>query len=146
MSGISSDTDHRSLTCPNAPPEVGSALFGIFLDNGCVAYISPSIPVTTVLLKELCTKSIPIENRLRFSGPCMGKSCQQWRKDRCSLVDAVVANPDVADASLGNAEISALPHCGIRASCRWFAQHQQAACSHCPSVIRKPAVLYEGTS
>jgi hypothetical protein len=138
VSGISSDTEGGSLTCPNAPPDAGSALFGVVQAHGQVAYLSPIIPVTTALIEELKSKGVPIENRFRFTGPCMADHCEQWRTDRCALADAVIA-----DIGGGNTD-TLLPHCGIRASCRWFFQHRQAACGGCPIVIRKPAILYEG--
>ncbi|MDD5366640.1 MAG: hypothetical protein PHR30_14980 [Gallionellaceae bacterium] len=134
-------SDSPDLTCPNAPPEVGAALFGIVQGDGKVAYLSPNIPVSDGLLVALENKNIPIENRLRFSGPCMAERCIQWQTDRCSLADKVVA--DLGDSGT---EHSKLPHCGIRATCRWFAQHKQVACGGCPTVIRKPEELYQSDS
>ncbi len=132
MSSRSGDSDAGCLSCPSAPPEEGAALFGIVQELGRIAYISPAIPVSTTLLRALHSHQVEIENRFRFTGPCMGERCEQWRSDRCSLVDAVVADTAAP-------EKPELAQCGIRATCRWFAQHRQAACAGCPSVIRKPA-------
>ncbi len=139
MSDISPKT--TSYTCPSAPPEVGTALFGIVQEPGVVAYISPGIPTTPAMINELQARGIAVENRLRFAGPCMAERCIQWKNDRCSLVDALVA-----DSRGGSVNLSGLPQCGIRATCRWFAQHGQAACASCANVIRKPASGYGGNA
>jgi hypothetical protein len=127
-----------SKTCPSAPPEPGSALFGMVAAKGQVAYITPNIPVTDELLVILGQSGIPIENRLRFSGACMEHLCVQWEggagSGRCGLIDQAL---DVFRIESGAEE---LPQCGIRQSCRWFAQHSRKACAACPEVIRRPKI------
>jgi hypothetical protein len=101
-----------------------------------VAYLSPNVPVTTELLDELAQSGIPVENRMRFTCACREHLCQQWSGadsgGRCGVVDRAVA-------TLAKSEgLEELPACGIRATCRWFAQHQRKACAACPEVIRRP--------
>jgi len=124
-------------TCPSAPPEPGSVLLGIVAGQGQVAYLSPSPPVTPELLVALGQHGIPIENRIRFAGPCMEHHCVQWKGEagagRCGLIDHAI---DVLSIQSGP---ETLPHCGIRDTCRWFAQHHRSACAACPEVIRRPA-------
>jgi hypothetical protein len=122
-------------TCPSAPPEPGSSLFGIVAAKGQIAYLTPNVPVTNDLLVIL-GQSAPVENRLRFSGPCMEHRCVQWAGEpgtgRCGLIDYAVDALGVTEGA------ETLPTCGIRSTCRWFAQYNRRACSVCPEVIRKP--------
>ena len=124
-------------TCPSAPPEPGSFLLGVVTGPGQVAYLNPHVPVTLELLESLGRDGVAIENRMRFGCGCAEQKCVQWRGEagagRCGLIDhaiealAVEMGPDT------------LPHCGIRHTCRWFAQHDRRACAVCPEIIRKPA-------
>jgi len=122
-------------TCPSAPPEPGSALFGVVAGKGQVAYITPNVPVTKELLAILGQSGVPVENRLRFSGACIEHCCVQWQGEagsgRCGLIDQAL---DVFSIESG---AETLPQCGIRHSCRWFAQHNRRACAACPEVIRR---------
>jgi hypothetical protein len=130
--------DHRPVrTCPSGPPEPGSALLGIVVSPGQVAYVSPGIPVTREWLDGLAASGIPVENRMRFSSRCMEGGCVQWSADpnggRCALADRAIAALSITQ------DADDLPKCGIRSTCRWFAQHQAKACAACPEVIRRPA-------
>jgi hypothetical protein len=122
--------------CPSAPAEPGSALFGVVAAKGQVAYLTPKVPVTNELLTILGQSGVPIENRLRFSGPCMEHHCVQWKgaagSGRCGLVDHAIETLHI------ESDAENLPQCDIRQSCRWFAQHKRKACAACPEVIRRP--------
>ena len=119
-------------TCPSAPPEPGSVLLGIVAAKGQIAYITPNIPVTQEMMDAFAKDGVPPENRLRFAGSCMGHRCAQWAGTGCGLIDRVVAHFGESDGS------GPLPKCGIRSTCRWFAQHGRTACASCPEVVRKP--------
>jgi hypothetical protein len=123
-------------TCPSAPAEPGSVLLGIVVRPGEVAYLSPTIPATAEFLDQLTRSGIPIENRMRFAGTCMEHRCAQWKDGagggRCGLADRAIAALSISTGP----EI--LPKCGIRSTCRWFAQHRAKACAACPEVIRRP--------
>ena len=126
----------RVRTCPSAPPEPDSVLFGFVVAPGEVAYLSPGIPATPELLSALERSGIPVENRARFSGRCMENRCVQWSDSeggRCGLADRALAALAI-EQPLEN-----LPRCGIRSTCRWYFQHQGKACAACPEVIRRPA-------
>ncbi|AOJ05432.1 MULTISPECIES: hypothetical protein [Burkholderia] len=128
------DAGEASLgTCPSAPAESASAVLGAVMDSGTVAYISPKIPISRELLDGLRANGVPVENRVRFLGPCLGGKCAQWTGHRCGLADAIVNQPAV----LSPPE-EGLPKCGIRSTCRWYAQHASAACMQCPVVIYEP--------
>jgi hypothetical protein len=123
-------------SCPSAPVEPGSSLFGIVAAKGQIAYITPSVPVTHELLVILGEDGVPIENRLRFAGPCMEHRCVQWKGEagagRCGLIDQAIDSLGITSGP------ESLPLCGIRSSCRWFAQYNRRACAACPEVIRRP--------
>src|SRR5271167_2099100 len=110
-------------TCPSAPVEPGSALFGIVAAKGQIAYLTPNVPVTPELLVILGEGGVPIENRLRFAGPCMEHRCVQWKGEagvgRCGLIDHAIDSLGITSGA------ESLPQCGIRASCRWFAQYNR---------------------
>jgi hypothetical protein len=131
------DMSGFTKTCPSAPAEPGSVLLGMVVAPGQVAYLSPNIPVTAELLDALTRGGVPIENRMRFAGTCMERGCIQWSGDggggRCGLADRAIAALSITTG------LADLPKCGIRATCRWFAQHQAKACAACPEVIRRPA-------
>jgi hypothetical protein len=63
----------------------------------------------------------------------MEHRCMQWAGNRCGLIDRVVEHFGPG------ADEDPLPKCGIRSTCRRFAQQGRAACESCPEVIRKPA-------
>lgn len=125
-----------SKTCPSAPAEPGSAVLGVVVAPGQVAYLAPSIPVTPELLEGLKAKGVPVENRMRFSCACQEHRCKQWtggagEGGRCGLVERAVEALAIVE------EPNDLPNCGIRSTCRWFAQHQRKACAACPEIIRR---------
>jgi len=90
MSGPDGQVE-RETTCPSAPPEPGSALLGVVMGPRQVAYLNPGIPATQEMIDSLVSSGIPIENRVRFSGPCMEHRCVQWAgkpgAGRCGLID-----------------------------------------------------------
>ncbi len=137
MSGPDGQPDRHETTCPSAPPEPGSVLLGVVTGPGQVAYLNPGVPATQEMIDSLAASGIPVENRMRFSGPCMEHRCVQWAgkpgAGRCGLIDHALEALSITEGP------ETLPHCSIRATCRWFAQHRRAACAACPEVIRRPA-------
>jgi len=132
MTASTETSQTTDLTCPSAPPEMGSRVLGVVAGPSRLAYLYPQTPVTDALLEGLRASGTPIENRMRFSGPCFRERCMQWSDGQCGLIDRIMADPEA------RVPLTALPRCGIRATCRWYAQHQRAACEACPNVIRKP--------
>jgi hypothetical protein len=112
-------------------------LLGVVAERGEVAYLAPNVRVTPSLLDSLTDAQVPINNRLRFASPCIEHKCIQWKgldgAGNCGLIDHAVK---VLELTSGPVE---LPHCGIRPTCRWFAQQGSIACGVCPEVIRRPA-------
>jgi hypothetical protein len=127
-----------SKTCPSAPAELGSVVLGVVVAPGQVAYLAPSVPVTPELLDGFRKDGVPIENRMRFACACREHQCKQWSGGtggggHCGLVERAVEALAITEG------LDNLPNCGIRSTCRWFAQHQRKACAACPEVIRRMA-------
>lgn len=114
------------LLCPSARCEPGAKLIGIVQENGRVAFLTPPLPVTEEAAQVARAGRAP-ERRFRFAQPCVEEGCRHWTGQRCGVVDAAL--------ELEETEAGRLPRCGIRPSCRWFAQSGAAACRVCPYVI-----------
>ena len=137
MSARDEASERHEATCPSAPPEPGSALLGVVLAQGQVAYVNPPTPATQEMLDSFAASGIPIENRMRFSGPCMEHRCVQWQGEpgagHCGLIDRALVELGITK------DAETLPRCSIRATCRWFAQRGRTACAACPEIIRRPS-------
>jgi hypothetical protein len=119
----------RGQTCPSGRCREGSVLLGVVGQQGRVAYLSPVIPVDAEFVRVARGGRAP-ESRFRFSEPCVEAGCAQWSGTACGLIDRLLAGA----ARAGPVE-GPLPRCGIRSSCRWFAQRGRQACAVCPLVI-----------
>lgn len=126
-----------SKTCPSGPAGAGSVVLGVIAARGHVAYINPNIPVTARLLDSFSQNGVLAENRVRFACRCIQRECIQWKEKenaqagRCGLIDHAI------DSLKIEAGPDTLPDCGIRGTCRWFAQHAVQACTVCPEIIRR---------
>jgi hypothetical protein len=120
-------------TCPSAPAEPGALVLGIVAGAGEIAYMLPAATITQESLDQLIADGVDVENRMRFASTCIEDRCVQWTGQHCGLIDRVTSGTS------GQSQVNILPTCGIRSSCRWFAQVGRKACSTCPDVIRKPA-------
>lgn len=107
----------------------GSTLLGIVGPNGRLGYVSPSMTIDADFVRRAHRGRSP-ESRFRFAEPCAESGCAQWAGDRCGLIDEMLST------SAAPQPVQILPRCGIRHSCRWFAQRGAAACDICPLVVR----------
>jgi hypothetical protein len=121
-------------TCPSAEAAVGSLLVAVRDPQGNLAYVTPAPRVDVDLLSAARERFGDPRAALRFGAPCVRGACMQWTGSRCGVIDNVVAD-------LGAREPDRLPACGIRSTCRWFAQHGRHACAVCPDVVTQPAAL-----
>lgn len=117
-----------AATCPSAPAVGSSRLLGIVGPSGRVVY-TPGGPRLTETLRDGLDADGRLEARYRFSGACVESGCAFWQGGECAAVIAAHREYDaVADGG-------PLPECGIRDSCRWWAQEGPAACGVCPFVV-----------
>ena len=121
----------KRLLCPSAPAKEGAILLGVVQPDGSVAFIKDRIEVTHEFL-DIAAKDRTLENRFRFSSPCIGSACMQWANGGCGIPErlaALIPVPETTDVIL--------PNCSIRAQCRWFHQKGPDACRRCPLVVTR---------
>ncbi|HEX8646546.1 MAG TPA: hypothetical protein VF715_06570 [Thermoleophilaceae bacterium] len=124
----SSAPDDPERTCPSSSCEPGAKLIGVVGADGTVGYVSPPLEIDADFVERARRGRTP-EKRFRFAGPCVEGRCAQWTGSRCGVIDTVLTTPDRPSAP------ERLPHCGIRSSCRWYAQSGAEACAVCPLVV-----------
>lgn len=95
-------------------------------------FLGEPLPVNEEFI-QIATKGRSVGQRFRFAGPCLKAGCAQWRDGGCSVAAETMTRAQTTAAP------AQLPDCGIRASCRWYAQEGAVICTACPEV------LYDGT-
>jgi hypothetical protein len=118
-------TNKAPRTCPSTAGMPGARLLGVVGEDGHVGYVSPTIQIDEAIIERL--GSTELEKRFRFSGPCVEGHCPNWSGSRCRVIDEFVS--EVGPST------EALPHCGIRGTCRWFSQVGPEACFRCPVLV-----------
>ena len=119
-------------SCPSAPAVEGrSALLGVVGRDGRLVYTASSPQVSADLLGALTADGQSPEAVARFSGRCVNAGCAFWAGDACRAID--VAHAEL-DPHVPQRESSELPECGIRPTCRWWAQEGPSACRVCAYV------------
>ncbi|GIG70593.1 hypothetical protein [Phytomonospora endophytica] len=122
-------TTDDTATCPSAPAVASSRLLGIVGPGGRVVY-TPGGPRLTETLRSGLDADGRLETRYRFSGACVTSGCAFWQEGECAAVTVAHREYDAVAGADGP-----LPECGIRDSCRWWAQEGRAACAVCPFVV-----------
>lgn len=137
--GAASSGDVKA--CPSAFCQEGALLLGVMTAGGTLAYLRPPTRVDADFVARAKAMGRP-ESRFRFSAPCIEAGCPQWTGDGCAVVDKVLEEETPIEAS------GQLPRCGIRSSCRWYAQRGAAACAVCPLVVADVGGIetYQSTS
>jgi hypothetical protein len=131
---MSAQPTSRPLLCPSAPPEEGALVIGVRGPGGRLAHIVPSLPASATLADEA-----EAGTRLRFASPCAEGGCGHWTGSSCGVIEQLVTiTPSAAT--------SRLPQCGIRSSCRWFAEAGGEACARCALVVTDQTGLRAGPS
>jgi hypothetical protein len=122
-------------SCPSALCEQDALLLGVVGADGTVGYIQPATRISADFVAQAQERGHP-ERSFRFSGPCREAGCPQWTGQGCGVIDVVIGSkPADAPAGATGPAGARLPACGIRRTCRWFAQHGAAACAVCPLII-----------
>ncbi len=124
--------EQNPRTCPSSPLHRRANVLGLVRRSGRVQFLGDPLPVNEEFI-QIAVKGRSVGQRFRFSGPCLKCCCAQWQDGGCSVAVETMsrAQPE--------AVTSELPECGIRATCRWFAQEGATICRACPEV------LYDGT-
>jgi len=119
------------ILCPSAPIKEGAILLGIVNGEARVDFLPERWEVDEDFVKAALEGRSP-ERRFRFGAKCAQSGCAQWKGNRCSVIDQVMAAPGAARSEARTEE---LPACSIRSQCRWHQQHGVEACYACPGVI-----------
>jgi hypothetical protein len=120
-------------TCPSTFCHEGARLLGVMTPAGTLAYIQPPTKVSADFVERAQALGHP-ERRFRFSGPCIEGACPQWNGSGCGVVDIAIEQTPPRSSAEAPA-LASLPACGIRHSCRWYAQRGAAACQICPMIV-----------
>ncbi|HEV2374534.1 MAG TPA: hypothetical protein VGS19_20525 [Streptosporangiaceae bacterium] len=119
--------------CPSARGKPGATLIGISAGPGALGYVTPAVTVDEQFLAAAGDNP---EERFRFASRCHESGCHNWGEDRCQLIHQIMSRHPTDE------EPGDLPACGIRSSCRWFAQAGREACRVCP-VVRNPGADHD---
>ena len=116
------------LLCPSAQPQVDARIFGMkreTADGDRIGYFSAVIPATAAAL-ALPAPALPTE-AFRLAAPCAEHGCSHFAGAHCQLGQRI--------AGMLQPVVRGLPHCAIRATCRWFREHGKPICLRCPQVV-----------
>jgi hypothetical protein len=116
-------------TCPSGQAGPGATLLGIVGPGGRVVFTPRGPRITAELRTGLADRAGDgsVESRYRFATACAESGCAFW-DGACRALSA--AREDYGEHSAPDV----LPECGIRETCRWWAQEGAAACGVCVHV------------
>jgi hypothetical protein len=129
---VTAQHPNEGLACPSAPADEGATLLGIVGPSGEIGYVSPLIQIDETFLNA-AAGGRPLEERFRFSQPCVEAKCGFWNGSGCNVIEHVLEQESPAPAS----SALRIPRCSIRPNCRWFHQRGLAACRACRFVVTK---------
>ena len=118
-----------SVLCPSARPETaGSMLFGVVGGTVAEPRVMP-LAQPQRINDEILALSAPVKPTevFRFAAPCATGACEHFKGGQCRLAQRIThALPAVVEQ---------LPHCVLRANCRWYQQEGKEACFRCPQIV-----------
>lgn len=118
--------------CPSARARPGALFIGMVDGSGGVSILAEPLPIDDAFIAAAAERGPP-EARFRFAGPCAESGCENW-DGHCRFGASLMEHA---------ARVAEPPACGIRATCRWHAQHGLQVCLRCPAVITDVAVERE---
>ena len=104
-------------------------LIGVRGEDGTIAILPQPLPIDESFVAAANAHPVPPEQRFRFTNKCIEGACGQWTGNSCGVAERVVNFLDQIPAD------AALPACGIRVRCRWFAERGADACKMCPYIL-----------
>jgi len=128
MSAILSE---NKILCPSSCCREGAGILGIVKEDGQVELLKKKILINEEFIQIARLGRSP-EKRFRFFDKCLKGGCQQWKENRCGLIDQIV-NTSIETSE--NKQNDKIPNCIIRNDCRWFNQWGYEACKVCTEVI-----------
>lgn len=123
--------DEEELLCPSAPARPAeSVLIGVVSGTREKPRIIPTeeaMPVDQEII-ELARPVSPGEV-FRFASSCKTSACIHFKNAACQIA--------ARSTELLDEVTQRLPHCSIRAQCRWFHQEGSDMCRRCPQIVTK---------
>lgn len=127
--GNMGESEVKSFSCPSAKAKSGALLLGVRQDDGTVAILPTPLTVDEHFLEAVALDEMAPEQRFRFTNKCIEGGCNQWTGSYCGVIERVIKHMNEMPL------LEEAPACGIRNSCRWFAQRSFDACKVCPLII-----------
>ena len=119
----------KKYDCPSSPEKSKGKILGILNEKTNRMDILPEpVPVDEEIQKELDRFGDKKMKTIRLTNTCATKSCGQWDGTKCSLIGDILSKIEEKKREKG------LQECGIRATCRWYAQEKEEACKVCTLV------------
>lgn len=115
--------------CPSWRAKSGALLIGMVNGTGKVSILAEPLRVNQDFIDAAAENGRP-ESRFRFAGTCIKSGCANWA-GHCRFGASLMDHPP---------QVAGLPACGIRATCRWHAQHGPDVCLRCPGVVTDVAI------
>lgn len=111
-------------SCPSAPFKEGLSVFAK-IENDHFAFTEDLIKID----KEMLETSSGTDYRATMK--CVTKGCVNWNGNRCTVPQQMAY---FIDARTDHDDYS---NCGLKPSCRWFAENGVKACQMCPLIRTK---------
>lgn len=123
------DAMAKEYLCPSFSSQKDAKLLGVVNEDGILRILPSPLEIHEEFAIKCSENGFRPEERFRFVGLCAQSNCSNWSNNNCSVARKIakVAIEENLDTSL--------PVCGIRPSCRWFAQEQASACRICKYII-----------
>ena len=125
------DRGGAGTLCPSSRAKEGALLIGVVVGDG-LAYLRPAVPLTA---EDLQGAAPDVQERFRFSLPCLREKCRNFGEESCTLIQRFIERPETGDL----VQCARLPVCDIRSRCEWFHTVGSRACRVCPSVRYAPS-------
>jgi len=111
------------LMCPSTALTETTHVLGIKVAGGLVRFLSAPLPIPESAFEVFTGEDI--HERLRFTGPCVTRSCAYW-DGHCTLGSWLATRSSPADTP-----------CSIAERCRWRLENNNKVCGICPSIMRQ---------
>lgn len=119
----------KKYDCPSSVPLPSSKLLGVLNEETNRMEILPEpVPIDKDIQKELDRFGDKKMTTIRLTNSCATKGCAQWKENKCSLIGNILEKIEAKQKEKD------LPECGIRSTCRWYAQEKEEACRVCTFV------------
>lgn len=121
--------------CPSSPAKDGALLIAVVVGN-TVSFLQPAMAVSR---EDLSGAGECLEDRFRFSLPCLHDACHNFKEGRCDLIQKFLrrqATENCVPSGPIEEDLAHLPNCPIRSRCQWFRTAGVRACGICPSTRR----------